>query len=64
LLVGTLLVRGRPTVTAALRVMGHAADLNFSRFHQVLNRARWAPGSQQAPLDLTAASDMDRYNGL
>jgi hypothetical protein len=41
--VGTRLVRGRRTVSAALRIMGHAADPPDSRFHQVLNRARRAP---------------------
>ena len=40
---GTLLVRGRRTVAAALRVMGHAHDGSFSAYHQVLNRAAWAP---------------------
>ncbi len=39
---GTLLVRGRRTVAAALRVMGHAADPHWTRFHQVLNRAAWS----------------------
>lgn len=39
LLVGTVLARGRRTVTAALRQM----DSHFSGFHQVLNRARWSP---------------------
>ncbi len=39
---GTLLVRGRRTVTAALRVMGHAADPHWTVYHQVLNRARWS----------------------
>ena len=39
---GTLLVRGRRTVTAALRVMGHARDAGFSTYHQVLNRAAWS----------------------
>ena len=43
LLTGTLLVRGRRTVTAALWQTGHQLDSNFSRFHQVLNRARWSP---------------------
>ena len=43
LLRGTLLARGRRTVTAALRQMGHHQDPNFSTFHHVLNRARWAP---------------------
>jgi len=42
LLIGTLLGRGRRTVTAALRQMGHQMDGHFSLFHQVLNRARWS----------------------
>jgi hypothetical protein len=43
LLRGTLLARGRRTVTAALWQTGHEQDPNFSVFHQVLNRARWSP---------------------
>jgi DDE superfamily endonuclease len=43
LVVGTLLARGRRTVTAALRQMGLQMDPHFSAFHQVLNRARWSP---------------------
>src|SRR6184192_2802857 len=43
LLVGTVLARGRRTVTAALRQMGRQMDPHFSGFHQVLNRARWSP---------------------
>lgn len=43
LLHGTLLARGRRTVTAALWQTGHEQDPNFSTFHQVLNRARWSP---------------------
>src|SRR2546421_12628476 len=43
LLVGTVLARGRRTVTAALRQMGQQMDPHFSGFHQVLNRARWSP---------------------
>lgn len=43
LLTGTLLAKGRRTVAAALRASGnHQAD-NWSLFHQVLNRAQWAP---------------------
>lgn len=42
LLIGTLLGRGRRTVTAALRQMGHQMDNHFSLYHQVLNRARWS----------------------
>jgi DDE superfamily endonuclease len=43
LLRGTLLPRGRRTVTAALWQTGHEQDPNFSTFHQALNRARWSP---------------------
>jgi hypothetical protein len=43
LLRGTLLARGRRTVTAALWHTGHHQDPHFSTFHQVLNRAHWSP---------------------
>jgi hypothetical protein len=43
LLRGTLLARGRRTVTTALWSTGHEQDSNFSAFHQALNRARWSP---------------------
>ena len=43
LLTGTLLARGRRTVAAALRASGNSMAGNWSSFHQVLNRARWAP---------------------
>src|SRR5438046_8971059 len=43
LLIGTVLARGRRTVTAALRQMGLQMDSPFSSFHQVLNSARWSP---------------------
>ena len=43
LIVGTLLARGRRTVTAALRLMGRGQQADFSLYHQVLNRARWSP---------------------
>jgi hypothetical protein len=43
LLVGTLLARGRRTVTTALRQMGQQMNPQFSVFHHVLNRARWSP---------------------
>ncbi len=42
LVVGTILARGRRTVTAALRHMGLRDESNFSTYHQVLNRARWS----------------------
>ncbi len=43
LLTGTMLAHGRRTVTAALRYTGNEMKINFSNFHQVLNRARWSP---------------------
>src|SRR5437016_14497034 len=43
LLVGTVLARGRRTVTAALRQMGQHMNGQFSVFHHVLNCARWSP---------------------
>jgi len=42
LLVGTLLARGRRTVTVALRQMGQEMNAQFSVFHHVLNRAHWS----------------------
>jgi hypothetical protein len=42
LLIGTLLARGRRTVTAALRQIGLREGSNFSLYHHVLNRARWS----------------------
>lgn len=42
LLVGTVLVRGRRTVTSALRVLGKGQAHNWSKYHHVLNRARWS----------------------
>jgi hypothetical protein len=43
LVIGTVLARGRRTLTAALRQMGQQMNAQFSVFHQVLNRARWSP---------------------
>ena len=42
LIVGTLLARGRRTVTAALRHTGQGNIPSFSLYHHVLNRARWS----------------------
>jgi hypothetical protein len=43
LLTGTLLAKGRRTVTAALRYSGNEQESHWSNFHQVLNRAHWSP---------------------
>src|SRR5437867_3574817 len=42
LIIGTLLARGRRTVTAALRQLGRGEETDFSLYHQVLNRASWS----------------------
>jgi hypothetical protein len=42
LVIGTLLARGRRTVTAALKQMGLHDEADFTLFHQVLNRASWS----------------------
>src|SRR3712207_4173185 len=42
LVVGTLLAKGRRTVTAALRAVGLQHEPGWSKYHQVLNRAAWS----------------------
>ena len=51
LIIGTLLARGRRTVTAALRHTGQGDTPSFSLYHQVLNHARWSAlkGSRRGP---------------
>ena len=39
---GAILAPGKRTVTSALRVLGMEGAQDFSRYHQVLNRARWS----------------------
>lgn len=42
LVVGTLLARGRRTVTSALRALGKGQATEWGKYHQVLNRAKWS----------------------
>src|SRR5262245_56173600 len=42
LVVGTLLAKGRRTVTAALRAVGLQHEPGWSKYHHVLNRAAWS----------------------
>jgi hypothetical protein len=58
LLRGTLLARGRRTVTAALWQTGHAQDPHFSAFHQVLNRARGLAATGESVLTLAHHPDL------
>ena len=41
LVAGAVLAPGQRTVSQALRIMGLAARPGLSRYHEVLNRARW-----------------------
>ncbi len=49
LIAGTILCRGKRTVTSALRVMGLHQEKRFEKYHRVLNRASW-PGLQGAKI--------------
>jgi hypothetical protein len=42
LVIGTLLAKGRRTVTSALRAVGHTQTPDWAKYHHVLNRARWS----------------------
>jgi hypothetical protein len=42
LVVGTILAKGRRTVTSALRAVGHTQSTDWAKYHHVLNRARWS----------------------
>ena len=42
LLLGAILVPGRRTVTAVLRIMGLESERLFQNYHRVLNRATWS----------------------
>jgi len=42
LLIGAILVPGRRTVTAVLRIMGLSEERQFQTYHRVLSRATWS----------------------
>jgi hypothetical protein len=52
LICGTLLARGKRTVTAALKMLGLAQEHNWPKYHQLLSRARFS-GLQAATLLLS-----------
>jgi hypothetical protein len=60
LLIGTLLARGRRTVTAALRQMGLREAANFSLYHHVLNRALVRVGVE-SPRTTAVGADLCRH---
>ena len=41
-LIGAILVPGRRTVTAVLRIMGLSEERQFQTYHRVLSRAAWS----------------------
>jgi hypothetical protein len=51
---GAVLAPSTRTVTQALRVMGLADKPGFGRYHEVLNRARWAPATWRVEAGDTA----------
>ena len=42
LLLGTLICTGKRTLCSALRAMGLSEEAGFSKFHHLLNRAKWS----------------------
>ena len=42
LMIGAILAPGKRTVTSALRMLGKEQAGNWSKYHQVLNRAKWS----------------------
>ena len=42
LLLGTLMCTGRRTVCAALRAVGLGNEVNFAKYHHILNRVKWS----------------------
>ena len=63
LMVGAILSTGKRTVTAALRVMGHADDANYSKYHHVLNRAKWSVHELSQTLLKLMLGQLDKGTG-
>ena len=63
LLVGAILTPGQRTVAGALRVMGRSDDDNYSRYHEVLNRAVWSSRAVARVLLALLLQHLDRGDG-
>ena len=63
LLVGAILTPGQRTVAAALHVMGRSDDDNYSRYHEVLNRAVWSSRAVARVLLALLLQHLDRGDG-
>ena len=62
-MVGAILTPGQRTVAAALRVMGRSDDDNYSRYHEVLNRAVWSSRAVARVLLALLLQHLDRGDG-
>ena len=63
LLVGAILSTGQRTVAAALRVMGRSDQDDYSRYHEVLNRAVGSPRAAARVLLVLLLQHLDRGYG-
>jgi hypothetical protein len=64
LIVGTILAKGRRTVTSALRAVGHTHTSDWARYHHVLNRARWSGLQLSEPLLLLLVATLAPAEGV
>ena len=63
LMIGAILSTGKRTVTAALRVMGHAENKHYAKYHHVLNRAKWSAHELSQTLLKLLLSQLDKEKG-
>ncbi len=63
LLIGAILTPGQRTVAAALRVMGRSDQLDYARYHEVLNRAVWSSRAAARILLVLLLQHLDRGDG-
>ncbi len=64
LVVGTILTKGRRTVTSALRAVGHTQSADWAKYHHVLNRAQWSGLELSARLLLLLVTTWTPAGGL
>ena len=63
LMFGAILSTGKRTVTSALRVMGHAENQNYAKYHHVLNRAQWSAYELSQTLLKLMLNQLDKVEG-
>ncbi len=64
LVVGTILAKGRRTVTSALRAVGHTHSADWAKYHHVLNRAQWSGLALSARLLLLLVATWAPVGGI